>query len=69
MQGLEYHSFNVSKIADNGFVSGPLVMQGMLTAFRMSLLEQTDGLIFQSKNYESVFFIHNLIHDFDFFLL
>ena len=28
------------------------------------ILGQTDGLIFLSKNYESVFFILNLIHDF-----
>ena len=30
------------------------------------ILGQTDGLIFLSKNYESVFFILNLIHDFRF---
>ena len=28
------------------------------------ILGQTDGLIFLSKNYESVFFVLNLIHDF-----
>jgi hypothetical protein len=28
------------------------------------ILGQTDGLIFLSKNYESVFLILNLIHDF-----
>ena len=28
------------------------------------ILGQTDGLIFLSRNYESVFFVLNLIHDF-----
>ena len=32
--------------------------------FANVILGQTDGLIFLSKNYESVFFILNLIHDF-----
>ncbi|MCL5409811.1 MAG: glycosyltransferase, partial [Patescibacteria group bacterium] len=43
LQALEYLSFNISKIADNGFLQGPLVMQGMLTAFRMSALRQVRG--------------------------
>lgn len=43
MQALEYHSFNITKIADNGFMKGPLVMQGMLTAIRMEVLRQTNG--------------------------
>lgn len=43
LQALEYHNFNVSKIADNGFLKGPLVMQGMLTAFRMSALRSVKG--------------------------
>lgn len=43
LQSLEYHSFNVTKIADNGFLKGPLVMQGMLTAFRLSALQQVKG--------------------------
>lgn len=43
LQGLEYHGFNITKIADNGFFNGPLVMQGMLTAFRMSALLTVEG--------------------------
>ncbi len=43
LQGLEYHGFNITKISDNGFLKGPLVMQGMLTAFRMEVLEAIDG--------------------------
>jgi cellulose synthase/poly-beta-1,6-N-acetylglucosamine synthase-like glycosyltransferase len=43
LQALEYHSFNITKTSDNGFVRGPLVMQGMLTAFRMSALKQIKG--------------------------
>ncbi len=43
LQALEYHSFNITKIADNGFMKGPLVMQGMLTAFRLPVLEQVGG--------------------------
>ena len=43
LQGLEYHGFNITKISDNGFLKGPLVMQGMLTAFRMEVLEATQG--------------------------
>lgn len=43
LQSLEYHQFNITKIADNNFLYGPLVMQGMLTAFRMSALRQTGG--------------------------
>jgi cellulose synthase/poly-beta-1,6-N-acetylglucosamine synthase-like glycosyltransferase len=43
LQGLEYHNFNVTKISDNGFLKGPLVMQGMLTGFRMTTLKQIGG--------------------------
>jgi cellulose synthase/poly-beta-1,6-N-acetylglucosamine synthase-like glycosyltransferase len=43
LQALEYHSFNITKISDNNFVKGPLVMQGMLTAFRMTALQQING--------------------------
>ncbi len=43
LQGLEYHGFNITKISDNGFLKGPLVMQGMLTAFRMEVLESING--------------------------
>lgn len=43
IQALEYHNFNITKIADNGFLKGPLVMQGMLTAFRATALKQIKG--------------------------
>lgn len=43
LQALEYHNFNITKIADNGFLKGPLVMQGMLTAFRASAMQQLGG--------------------------
>lgn len=43
LQALEYHNFNITKIADNGFLKGPLVMQGMLTAFRAIALKQIGG--------------------------
>jgi len=34
LQGLEYLGFNATRLADEGFYGGPLVMHGMLTAFR-----------------------------------
>ncbi len=34
LQGLEYHGYNVIRAAESGFVNGPLVMHGMLSAFR-----------------------------------
>jgi poly-beta-1,6-N-acetyl-D-glucosamine synthase len=40
LQGLEYHGFNISKIADNSFIQGPLVIHGMLGAFRYDAIEQ-----------------------------
>lgn len=43
LQGLEYHGFNIAKTADNGFMQGPLVMQGMLVAFRYQALVEVDG--------------------------
>ena len=43
LQGLEYNGFNVTKIGDNGFLYGPLVMQGMLSAFRYTALKQVKG--------------------------
>ena len=43
LQALEYHGFNITKISDNNYLYGPLVMQGMLTAFRMSALEEVNG--------------------------
>ena len=55
MQAMEYHSFNITKIADNGFFRGPLVMQGMLAAIRMTVLEDLNGF---SKGH--------LIEDYDF---
>lgn len=38
LQGLEYVGFNAIRLADEGFFRGPLVMHGMLTAFRTSAL-------------------------------
>ncbi len=43
LQGLEYHNFNITKISDNGFFKGPLVMQGATTAFRYSSFNQVGG--------------------------
>lgn len=40
LQGLEYVGFNAIRLADQGFMRGPLVMHGMLTAFRMRALRQ-----------------------------
>ncbi len=34
LQGLEYHGYNIIRAAESGFVKGPLVMHGMLSAFR-----------------------------------
>ncbi|MDQ3239319.1 MAG: glycosyltransferase family 2 protein [bacterium] len=39
-QGLEYHGYNVIRIAESGFIRGPLVMHGMLTAFRYEAIVQ-----------------------------
>lgn len=39
LQGLEYLGFNGARLADQGFFNGPLVMHGMLTAFRTAALE------------------------------
>ncbi|RJQ35613.1 glycosyltransferase family 2 protein [Candidatus Parcubacteria bacterium] len=38
LQGLEYLGFNATRLADEGFFRGPLVMHGMLTAFRTEAL-------------------------------
>lgn len=54
LQALEYYGFTVTKIADNGLFKGPLVMQGMLTAFRMEAMKQVKG-----------FTIGHLIEDYD----
>ena len=43
LQALEYHNFNITKISENGFVKGPLVMQGMLSAFRTEALVTVKG--------------------------
>lgn len=40
LQGLEYVGFNAIRLADQGFMRGPLVMHGMLTAFRTRALRQ-----------------------------
>ncbi len=54
LQGLEYFGFTITKIADNNFMHGPLVMQGMLTAFRSETLAKVNG-----------FALHHLIEDYD----
>lgn len=43
LQGLEYLGFNAIRMADEGFFRGPLVMHGMLTAFRASVLKEVGG--------------------------
>lgn len=43
LQAMEYHSFNVTKISDTGFLKGPLVMPGMITAFRYGALREVNG--------------------------
>jgi cellulose synthase/poly-beta-1,6-N-acetylglucosamine synthase-like glycosyltransferase len=43
LQGLEYLGFNAIRLADEGFLRGPLVMHGMLTAFRASALRDVGG--------------------------
>ena len=40
LQGLEYIGFNATRLADEGFFMGPLVMHGMLTAFRAAALRE-----------------------------
>jgi cellulose synthase/poly-beta-1,6-N-acetylglucosamine synthase-like glycosyltransferase len=40
LQGLEYVGFNAIRLSDQGFMRGPLVMHGMLTAFRARALRQ-----------------------------
>ncbi|PIR83993.1 hypothetical protein COU18_01125 [Candidatus Kaiserbacteria bacterium CG10_big_fil_rev_8_21_14_0_10_51_14] len=42
LQGLEYLGFNAIRLADEGFLNGPLVMHGMLTAFRASALQEVE---------------------------
>lgn len=43
LQGLEYDTFNVIRIADTNFFGGPLVMPGMLTAFRYEAIKTVGG--------------------------
>lgn len=43
LQGLEYVGFNAIRLADQGFFQGPLVMHGMLTAFRAAALRAVGG--------------------------
>jgi cellulose synthase/poly-beta-1,6-N-acetylglucosamine synthase-like glycosyltransferase len=43
LQGLEYVGFNAIRLADEGFLNGPLVMHGMLTAFRAVALKDVGG--------------------------
>lgn len=54
LQGLEYNSFNIAKLADNGFFMGPLVMQGMLVAFKTEAFYEAGG-----------FAADNLIEDYE----
>ena len=43
LQGLEYLGFNAIRMADEGFIFGPLVMHGMLTAFRSRAIWDIGG--------------------------
>jgi len=43
LQALEYVGFNATRLADEGFYKGPLVMHGMLTAFRSRVLLSVGG--------------------------
>ncbi len=47
LQGLEYLGFNAVRMADDGCLRGPLVMHGMLTAFRAEALVQVGGFVDQ----------------------
>jgi len=54
LQALEYQGFTATKIADKYFLQGPLVMQGMLTAFRTAAMNTVKG-----------FTPYHLIEDYD----
>ena len=54
LQGLEYVGYNATRLADEGFYQGPLVMHGMLTAFRTTALKKAGG-----------FAAHHLIEDYE----
>ncbi|MBU1110408.1 glycosyltransferase family 2 protein [Patescibacteria group bacterium] len=43
LQALEYYNFNIVKLAEYGFIRGPLVMQGMLSGFQYRALEEAKG--------------------------
>ena len=43
LQGLEYLGFNAIRLADHGFLRGPLVMHGMLTAFKTEAVREAGG--------------------------
>jgi len=43
LQSLEYLGFNATRLADEGFFRGPLVMHGMLTAFKAEALRTVRG--------------------------
>lgn len=43
LQGLEYLGFNSIRLADEGFFNGPLVMHGMLTAYRTKAITEIGG--------------------------
>lgn len=48
LQGLEYFGFNAARVADEGLLYGPLVMHGMLAAFRIQALK--DAGFFAEKH-------------------
>ncbi len=54
LQALEYFGFNAARLTDEGFYQGPLVMHGMLTAFRTQALLGAGGFNEQSliEDYE-----------------
>lgn len=45
LQGLEYNGFNIIRLTDEGFFFGPLVMPGMLVAYKMRALEEAGGYL------------------------
>ncbi|MBU0708925.1 glycosyltransferase family 2 protein [Patescibacteria group bacterium] len=40
LQGLEYHNFNVSRLMDEGFIYGPLVVHGLMAAFSYKVIQE-----------------------------
>jgi len=55
LQGLEYVGFNVSRVADRGFLYGPLIMHGLAS------LIKSEVLIDQAKGYDRT----QLLEDYD----